>query len=63
MDDDFEVEIEDLAIDEICELLQEQGAEISPEQAQQLAALVTAAGSIESALQLLDELAQERRAA
>lgn len=62
-DDDFEVEIQDLAIDEIRELLLEAGAEISAEQAEQLARFVTETGGIEEALAALGQLAQQRNAA
>ena len=63
MDDELEVEIQDLAIDEIRELLAESCAEISPEQAEQLVEFVSQAGSIEAALELLSQLALEHRAA
>ena len=63
MDDDLEVELTDLAIDEIRELLLEAGAEISVEQAEQLATFVGAAGGIQEALQALSQLAQQRHAA
>ena len=63
MDDELEVELQDLASDEVRELLAESGAEISPEQAEQLVQFVSQAGSFEAALQLLSQLAQERRAA
>jgi len=63
MDDDLEVELTDLAIDEIRELLLEAGADISVEQAEQLATFVGAAGGIEEALQALSQLAPQRHAA
>lgn len=63
MDDDFEVELQDLAIDEIRELLAEAGAEISGEQAEQLARFVAEAGGVQEALAALGQLAQHREAA
>jgi hypothetical protein len=63
MDDDLEVELEDLAIDEIRELLLEAGAQISEEQAEQLAQFVSEAGGIHEALSLLSQLPQQRNAA
>lgn len=63
MDEDFDVELEDLAIDEIRELLLEAGAEISEEQAEQLARFVGEAGGIHEALAVLSQLAQQRHAA
>jgi hypothetical protein len=61
--DDLEVGVEDLAIDEIRELLLDAGAEISLEQAEQLARFITQAGSIDDALDALQQLSQQRRAA
>jgi hypothetical protein len=61
--DDLEVGIEDLAIDEIRDLLLEAGAEISLEQAEQLARFITQSGSIEDALGALQQLSQQRHAA
>jgi hypothetical protein len=63
MDDDFYVEAQDLAIDEIRELLMEAGADISEEQAQHLAQFVSEAGGIQEALAVLGQLAQQNRAA
>ena len=63
MDDDFEVELQDLASDEIRELLAEAGAQITTEQAEQLARLVAQAGSIQEALGALAQLSQRREAA
>ena len=63
MDDDFEVELEDLAVDEIRELLLEAGTELSVEQAEQLARFVAQAGGIQEALAALGQLAQHREAA
>jgi hypothetical protein len=62
-DEELDVEVEDLAIDEIRELLFEAGAEISEEQAQQLAQFVGEAGGIEEALEVLSHLAQQHKAA
>ena len=61
--DEMEVNIEDLAIDEVRDLLLEAGAEISLEQAEQLARFITHSGSIEGALDALQQLTQQRRAA
>jgi hypothetical protein len=63
IDDDFEVELQDLAIDEIRELLLEAGADVSVEQAGQLAHFVAETGSLEAALQVLGRLARHREAA
>jgi len=63
MDDDFEVELQDLAIDEIRELLAEAGAELSDEQAEHLARFVAEAGGVQEALAALGQLAQLREAA
>lgn len=54
--DDLNVEIQELTPEEICELLGEQGAELSPEQAVQLAQLVAECGGIEEALAALEQL-------
>ena len=62
-DDDFEVELEDLAIDEIQELLQEAGAQLSVEQIEQLTRLVAEAGGVQEALAALGQIAQHREAA
>lgn len=61
--DDMEVNIEDLAIDEIRELLLEAGAEISLEQAEQLARFITQTGGLEEALDAVQQLAEQRKAA
>ena len=63
MDEDFYVEVQDLAIDEIRELLLEAGAEISADQAQQLAQFVSEAGGIHEALAVLAQLTQQNKAA
>lgn len=63
MDEDLEVELTDLAIDEICELFLEAGAEVTQEQAEQLAQFVGEAGGIDEALSLLSQLSQQRDAA
>jgi hypothetical protein len=60
--DDMEVQVQDLAIDEIRELLVEAGAAISMQQAEQLAAFVAQAGGMEEAVDLLMQMV-ERRAA
>ena len=63
MYDDMEVHAQDLAIDEIRELLLDAGADISLEQAEQLAAFIASAGGIEAALEVLGQVAQQRDAA
>jgi copper homeostasis protein CutC len=63
MNDDMEVQLEDLAADEIAELLQEAGAELSLEQVEQLTRLVAQAGGLDGALEVLAQLEQLRRAA
>jgi hypothetical protein len=63
MFDDMEVHAQDLAIDEIRELLLDAGADISLEQAEQLAAFIASAGGIEEALDVLGQVAQQRDAA
>lgn len=61
--DDMEVNIQDLAIDEIRELLMEAGAAITREQAEQLAQFITHSGSLEDALEAVQQLAEPRKAA
>jgi hypothetical protein len=53
--DDLDVEIQDFTAEEICELLAESDADLSPEQAAELARFVEAAGSIEAAIQALGQ--------
>lgn len=61
--DDMQVQLQDLAIDEIRELLVEAGAAISMEQAEQLASFVAQAGSMEEAVDLLMQMSVRREAA
>jgi hypothetical protein len=61
--DDMEVQVQDLAIDEIRELLVEAGAAISMQQAEQLAAFVAQAGGMEEAVDLLMQMVERRAAA
>jgi hypothetical protein len=63
LDEDMEIQVQDLAIDEIRELLIEAGAEISLAQAEQLAAFVAQAGGIDAAVALLAQLVSRRDAA
>ena len=63
MHDDMEVRAQDLAIDELQELLEEAGAELSQEQTAELAAFIAEAGSVEDALDLLAQISQQRDAA
>jgi hypothetical protein len=64
--DDMEINVQDLAIDEIRELLLEAGADITLAQAKHLAAFIATAGGIDEALDALAQLpqpAQPREAA
>lgn len=61
--DDMEVNIQDLAIDEIRELLMEAGAQITREQAEQLAQFITQSGGLDEALEAVQQLAEQRKAA
>ncbi len=63
LEDDMEIQVQDLAIDEIRELLVEAGAQISLDQAEQLAQFVAQAGGIEAAVALLSQLVERREAA
>jgi hypothetical protein len=63
MEDDMEVELSDLYMNEIQELLAEQGQEVSLEQAQMIANFVKEVGGLEEALAVLAELRQDRSAA
>jgi hypothetical protein len=63
MMDDMEVRVQDLAIDEIRELLLEAGAEITHEQAEHLAAFIAEVGSCAEALEILSQLSGQRDAA
>jgi hypothetical protein len=63
MGDDMDVQVQDLAIDEIRELLIDAGAAVSPEQAEQLATFIVQAGGVERALATLSQMHQAREAA
>jgi hypothetical protein len=63
MFDDMEVRAQDLAIDELHELLLEAGADVSLEQAEQLASFIAEAGGVDDALDILAELAEQSDAA
>lgn len=63
MGDDMDVQVQDLAIDEIRELLIDAGAAVSPEQAEQLATFIVQAGGIERALAAISQMHQAREAA
>ncbi len=56
MNDDLDVRLEDLAHDEIQELLAESGLELAPDQIAQLAQFVAQAGGLEEARLVLDQL-------
>jgi hypothetical protein len=57
--DDNDIAIEDFAPEEICELVAELGAELSPEQAEQLARFVAQSGGIDEALAALRQLSRD----
>ena len=61
--DDVEVNVQDLAIDEIRELLLEAGTDITHEQAEQLAAFIIETGGLEEALAALAQIPARRDAA
>jgi hypothetical protein len=56
MNDDLDVHLEDLAHDEIQELLAESGLELAPDQIAQLAQFIAQAGGLEEARLVLDQL-------
>ena len=62
MDEDPEIDMDDLATDEIRELLLDAGAEISLDQAEELARLVRDAGGLEEAVEALQILSSQRAA-
>lgn len=49
--------------DEVCELLSELGLPSTPEKARALQQLVSSAGSIEAAFEMIAQMATQRRAA
>jgi hypothetical protein len=59
----MEVNVEDLAINEIRELLLEAGAKITLTQAEQLAQFIAQTGGLDDALEAVQQLAEQRRAA
>ena len=61
--DDIEVNVQDLAIDEIRELLLEAGTDITHEQAEQLAAFIIQTGGLQEALTALAQIPPRREAA
>jgi hypothetical protein len=63
MFDDMEVNAQDLAIDEIRELLLEAGANITLAQAEQLATFITQSGGLDEAREVMSHLSQLRDAA
>ena len=63
MEDELEVSAQDLAIDEIQELLADAGARVSLDEAKELAELISAAGGLEEALDLVAQLKEHRDAA
>ncbi|QDU28797.1 hypothetical protein ETAA8_39020 [Anatilimnocola aggregata] len=63
MSDEVPVRLEDLQIDEIQELLEEEGIEATVEQVRMITAFVTSVGGLENAQGLFDEIRQLRPAA
>jgi hypothetical protein len=63
MFDDMDVNAQDLAIDEIRELLLEAGADITLAQAEQLATFIAQSGGLEEAREVMSHLSQLRDAA
>lgn len=63
MNDDMEVQLQDLAFDEIRELLMESGADVPLAQVEQIARFVSEAGGLENALQVFAQLEHLRKAA
>lgn len=63
MDEELQVRVEDLYLNEIQELLAEEGHEVTLEQAQMIANFVKEAGGLDAALHVLSELRQDRSAA
>ena len=63
MHDEPDVRIEDFHLEEIQEMLSDQGHEISLEQAQMIANFVKESGGLNEALHVLSELRQDRDAA
>ena len=61
--DDLEVTLQDLQLNEIQELLEEAGLEMSDEGVALLTQLVSAAGGLDEALELLSQLQQNKSAA
>ena len=62
MDEDLEFDMDDLATDEVRELLLDAGAEISLDQAEELARLVRDAGGLEEAVEALQIISSQRAA-
>ena len=56
MSDEMDVRLQDLAIEEVRELLLEAGVEATYEQAAQLSAFVASIGDLDEALALLEEM-------
>ena len=63
MDDEQEVRLEAFHLEEIQEMLEEEGHDVSLEQAQMIANFVREVGGLEEALAILGELRQDRHAA
>jgi hypothetical protein len=63
MDDEQEVRLEAFHLEEIQEMLEEEGHHVSLEQAQMIANFVQEVGGLDEALAILGELRQDRHAA
>lgn len=63
MNDDMEVQLQDLAADEIRELLLAAGADVPLAQVEQIARFVAEAGGLENALEVFAQLDHLRKAA
>ncbi len=63
MDDAMEVRLEEFHLEEIQQMLSEQGHNVSLEQAQMIANFVQEAGGLKEALGVLAELHEDRHAA
>lgn len=63
MDDKLDVRLQELHLEEIQELLADEGHDISLEQAQMIANFVVEVGGLDAAVHVLSELRQVRHAA
>ena len=63
MEEESELQLEDLQLVEIQELLEAHGIELGDEEVADLARFVREAGGLEGALEVLEQLAQQKAAA